>query len=201
MSSSGDRNVVFRAVRQDEAEKVCKFGEQEFARTFRHLYSEEDYNQFVVEGYTPALYTGWMENPEYVLYGAFSKPSDSSSDAQEEMVGYVLAGLCSLPLPAEELKGDSSTPHGEVKRLYVHPTYFGCGIAEQLLRYAISWLRSGEGRQNRDIYLGVFSENPRAIKFYGKHNFKHCGEYEFVVGNQLDREFIMKNAGTGGSEL
>jgi ribosomal protein S18 acetylase RimI-like enzyme len=112
------------------------------------------------------------------------------------MVGYVLAGKCGLPLPAEELKEGAEVPHGEVKRLYVHPAHFGCGIAEQLLRHAISWLRSGEGRQSRDIYLGVFSENPRAIRFYEKHNFKHCGEYEFVVGNQRDREFIMKNVGS-----
>jgi ribosomal protein S18 acetylase RimI-like enzyme len=82
-----------------------------------------------------------------------------------------------------------------VKRLYVLPSTFGSGIGDELFRYALAWLRSGEGRQGRDIYLGVFPENPRAIKFYEKYNFKICGDYQFVVGQRSDTEYIMKNSG------
>jgi ribosomal protein S18 acetylase RimI-like enzyme len=198
-------DVVFRNVTVAEAAKVRNFGEAELTRTFKYLYNDEDFNQYVSEAYTTEIYEEWIKNPEYLVYGAFldSGKTDPASGAtkvsgkeDEVMVAYILAGLCNLPLSAEEAKlENTSCPHGEVKRLYCHPSTFGSGIAEQLLRNSITWLRSGEGRRHRNIYLGVYSENPRAIKFYEKHNFRQCGEYQFVVGKQLDREFIMKNAG------
>jgi ribosomal protein S18 acetylase RimI-like enzyme len=199
-------DVVFRNVTAAEAAKVCKFGEAELTRTFKYLYNDEDFGRYVSEAYTPEIYEDWIKNPDYLVYGAFLDggkenatfgASKVSGKGDEVMVAYILAGLCNLPLPKEEAKMETNgCPHGEVKRLYCHPSTFGSGIAEQLLRNSITWLRSGEGRLNRNIYLGVFSENPRAIKFYEKHNFNLCGEYQFVVGKQLDREFIMKNAGS-----
>lgn len=57
----------------------------------------------------------------------------------------------------------------------------------------MEWLRSGQGQSERDIYLGVYSENDRAQKFYSKYNFIHVAEYDFIVGKQKDKEFIFRN--------
>lgn len=198
----GKADVVFRSVTPEEASKACDFGRAEMIRTFAYLYNKDDFDAYLAEAYTTAKYEEWLKSREYVVYGAFLDPvkagllgdavaTDKESD---KMVAYVLAGPCDLPLPADELKIDRTVPAGEIKRLYAHPSTFGSGIAEELMRNAMTWLRSGEGNQNRDVYLGVYSENPRAIKFYEKHNFKLCGEYNFRVGSQLDREFIMKNS-------
>jgi RimJ/RimL family protein N-acetyltransferase len=189
-------DVVFRNITVAEATKVCKFGEAELTRTFKYLYNDEDFSQYVSEAYTPDIYEDWIKNPEFLVYGAFlnegkeqstSGTSKVSGKGDEVMVAYILAGLCNLPLPEEEARQETGS---------CPPSTFGSGIAEQLMRNSITWLRSGKGRRNRNIYLGVYSENPRAIKFYEKHNFNLCGEYQFVVGKQLDREFIMKNTGS-----
>ena len=182
--------ISFRMVRADEAEKVCKFGEQEMARTFKHLYKEEDFAGYIAEAYTAKKFLDWIVSPDYFVYGAFAQ--DDNCIRGEDIVAYVLAGPCSLPIPGEILDQVPVEEAGEVKRLYAHPCTFGSGIASRLLLSSIEWLRSGDGKENKDIFLGVYSENPRAIKFYSKHDFSHVAEYKFMVGQQADREFIMK---------
>ena len=43
-----------------------------------------------------------------------------------------------------------------------------------------------------DLWIGVWSENYGAQKFYGRHGFEKVGEYGFAVGKTIDREFILK---------
>ena len=192
--------IQYRPVNVEEAASVCKFGEQEMVRTFKHLYNEKDLADYVSEDYTEGLYTSWISNEQYIVNGAYTK----STSGDDVMVGYILAGPCKLPittmLPFEgndtaiaEPSGPEEVPPGEIKRLYVHPSVFGTGVAEKLLIDALKQLRSNPGTERRSIYLGVYSENPRAQKFYKRYNFKFIGEYKFMVGEQADREFIMKN--------
>ena len=189
--------VIFRNLKLDEATKVCEFGKQELARTFKHLYNDDDWDQYILEAYSPKTYCDWITSKDYLVYGAFLDPVKTKSEAKlsdaqpvndEVLVAYILAGPCNLPLSIP----DNSDP-GEIKRLYAHPSTFGSGISEQLLKNAMTWLRSGIEHNKRNIYLGVYSDNPRAIKFYEKHNFHVNGEYIFKVGNHGDKEFIMKN--------
>ena len=190
-------SITFRLIKAEEAAEACKFGEQEFGRTFRCLYSDKDYEEYISEAYTIDKYLDWINSSDFFVYGAFSTSSQNSDNSVESnLVAYVLAGPCSLPVSDEVLGGVDVNTTGEIKRMYAHPSTFGTGVAASLLVKAIEWMRSGEGQANRDIYLGVYSENPRAMKFYSKYNFKHVGEYEFIAGDQRDREFIMKNSVT-----
>ena len=44
----------------------------------------------------------------------------------------------------------------------------------------------------RTLWVGVWSENFGAQRFYGRYGFAHAGEYEFPVGRVRDREFIFR---------
>ncbi|MDL2218522.1 GNAT family N-acetyltransferase [Christensenellaceae bacterium OttesenSCG-928-M15] len=57
---------------------------------------------------------------------------------------------------------------GELVSIYLLPTYFGKGVAEQLFQKAIATLRA---QGFSDIYLYVLKENVRARRFYEKHGF------------------------------
>mmetsp|Transcript_47172 Transcript_47172/g.82376 ORF Transcript_47172/g.82376 Transcript_47172/m.82376 type:complete len:188 (-) Transcript_47172:17-580(-) len=183
-------NVIsYRSLVAEDAERICAFGIQEFARTFQHLYTEQDFNGFISADYTPEKYRKWIQSDDFFVYGAYS----TNSQGEEDLVAYVLAGPCGLPVPSEVHNPDTLHLAGEIKRLYAHPSTFGTGVAANLMVTATNWLRSGVGQAKRDIYLGVYSENPRAMKFYSKHHFEHVAEYEFIVGDQRDREFIYRN--------
>lgn len=165
----------------DDQDRLIEFGRTEFTRTFGHLYRPEDLEAYLSEGYDPSLYEKWLTHNQFRLFLAAETDSN-------RIVGYVLCGLCTLPL--ENCGFDSTYSEGcrEVKRLYLHPDYFGSNLSSALLKVSLDWLVA-EGFANK-VYLGVYSENPRAIRFYQKHGFEQIGEYGFVVGDQIDREFI-----------
>ena len=63
------------------------------------------------------------------------------------------------------------------------------GVGVALLHVALDWL---EREGPRALWISVWSENYGAQRFYGRHGFEHAGEYEFIVGEQRDREFMYR---------
>jgi ribosomal protein S18 acetylase RimI-like enzyme len=98
-----------------------------------------------------------------------------------------VAGRCGLPVP------DLEPGAGEIKRLYVTPAGQNEGLGSRLMNTMLDWLAS-TGRD--PLYVGVWSQNYGAQRFYQRYGFEKVGEYEFPVGNQLDIEFILKRPST-----
>ncbi len=63
------------------------------------------------------------------------------------------------------------------------------GVGRILLTWAIERARR---RGAKDLYLGVWQENKRAIALYLSRGFEKIGTYKFKVGHTLDDEFIMR---------
>jgi ribosomal protein S18 acetylase RimI-like enzyme len=53
----------------------------------------------------------------------------------------------------------------------------------------VDWLTA---QDLRPVYIGVWSENVGAQRFYDRYGFSKVGEYGFQVGKTVDREFILK---------
>ena len=98
-------------------------------------------------------------------------------------VGHAAAAPCGLPHP-EVAAGD-----GELKRLYVLASHEGGGRGSRLFEAAERWLlREGP----RTLWIGVWSENLGAQRFYARHGFGRVGSYEFPVGRVRDLEYILR---------
>ena len=63
------------------------------------------------------------------------------------------------------------------------------GIGKALFAEIMAWLQSGGPR---DVWIGVWSENFGAQRFYERQGFEKVGEYGFEVGKTVDLEFILK---------
>lgn len=163
-----------------DVEELVSFGAAQFTQTFGHLYKPEDLKKYLDEAYKVQIFTSWLQNNEFRIF--------ISCDDSLKLRGYVLCGPCSLPLENCGFDQEYINSSREVKRLYIAPDAFGTGLSDALLTSAMHWLQS-QGFGDR-IFLGVYSENPRAIRFYQKHHFKQIGEYDFVVGDAIDKEFI-----------
>ena len=98
-------------------------------------------------------------------------------------IGYVTACPTHLPHP------DVAPGDGEIQRLYILRGYQGGGRGTFLLRTGLEWL---EREGPRTLWIGVWSENYGAQRFYARHGFEIVGEYSFMVGDHADREFITR---------
>lgn len=79
----------------------------------------------------------------------------------------------------------------EILRFYVHSDAHGQGVAQALMAHAL-----GRARQlGADVvWLGVWEHNPRAIAFYRKWGFEVVGEHVFMMGDDPQRDLLMRLA-------
>ena len=106
-----------------------------------------------------------------------------ASSPERSPIGYVTACPAHLPHP------DVAPGDGEIQRLYILRGHQGGGRGTLLLRTALEWL---EREGPRTLWIGVWSENYGAQRFYTRHGFEIVGEYSFMVGDHADREFITR---------
>jgi len=175
--------TIRRAVPQD-AEALSRLATRTFVETFGHLYDPGDLQAFLDDAYAPEKQRVILSHPDYAVW---------LLEEGGEAVGHAAAGPCGLPHPGVA-PGD-----GELKRLYLLASHQGGGWGGRLFDTAIEWLqRDGP----RTLWIGVWSENFGAQRFYARRGFEVVGEYLFHVGNARDREFIMRRVpGTGSGSL
>jgi ribosomal protein S18 acetylase RimI-like enzyme len=80
-------------------------------------------------------------------------------------------------------------PCTELSKCYVHPDHHGLGAAAELMQASIG---SAAAAGARGLWLGVNSQNARAIRFYEKSGFRKIGTKSFKLGNTLEHDFVME---------
>lgn len=173
-------DIVIRRATTDDAAALVELGTATFVETFAHLYSPEDLQAFLAESHSVEAYAKVLADPDYALWLA---------ERDGLAIGYAQAGRCGLP-HADVQPGD-----GELKRLYVRSGTQGGGTGRALMDAAMDWLlRDGP----RPLWISVWSENLGAQRFYARYGFEFAGEYEFIVGEQRDREFMFRRLPRAG---
>jgi ribosomal protein S18 acetylase RimI-like enzyme len=165
---------AIRRARLDDAEALAAIGEATFTDTFGHLYPPDHLAAFVAEAYDLARTRAELADRASASWLV---------EAGGEAIGYATVGPCALP------HRDVTPACGELKRIYLRAAWQGSGLAARLYDTARAWLeRDGP----RTIWLGVWSENLKAQRFYARRGFVPVGEYGFRVGGTIDREFILR---------
>lgn len=166
--------TVLRRATVDDAQTVSRLAARTFTETFGHLYAPDDLAVFLAESYAVERQRIILSHPDYAVW---------LLERDGEAIGHVAAGPCGLPHP-EAMPRD-----GEIKRLYLVRGEQGEGRGTRLMQAAMDWLlRDGP----RTLWVGVWSENSGAQRFYARHGFAKAGEYLFAVGAARDREFILR---------
>jgi len=83
------------------------------------------------------------------------------------------------------------TPSVELSKCYVHPEHHGLGAAAELMHASVQ-AAGAAGRAG--IWLGVNSQNARAIRFYGKSGFRKVGTKSFRLGSTVEHDFVLERA-------
>jgi ribosomal protein S18 acetylase RimI-like enzyme len=77
----------------------------------------------------------------------------------------------------------------EISRLYSRNKFIGKGIGRALMLAAIA---KAKELHKEIIWLGVWEHNQRAIQFYTSFGFKKFSEHDFVLGDDVQRDHLMK---------
>jgi ribosomal protein S18 acetylase RimI-like enzyme len=172
---AAEDEFAIRRVTSAEVALLAELASTTFVETFGHLYPRVDLEDFLATAMAPKAYASLIRDPGAATWFAVA--------ADGYPVGFAVAGDCKLPVPGLEPGA------GEIRNLYVRGTHQKHRLGTRLLETALEWL---EARGPAPLYVGVWSENHGAQRLYGRYGFAKIGEYEFPVGRQRDREFILK---------
>jgi ribosomal protein S18 acetylase RimI-like enzyme len=169
-----DRRFTVRRATAEDAAELAHLGELTFTETWAHLYPPADSMAYIASTFTEKVCLEKLADSRmaYWLVNAEGEPA----------VGFALAGYCKLPVPHLEPRA------GELRQLYVRSAYQNQRLGTLLFAAAVAWLEA----HYSPLYVGVWSENYGAQRFYGRHGFVKVGEYGFRVGKTVDREFILR---------
>lgn len=166
--------IEYFTPKRDHAAALGAMAEQSFTETFGHLYSAENLASFVAQAYGPAGLQADVSDPAITILAA------RNGDA---IAGFAKIGPVRLPV-------EGAAPDAiELKQLYVLKPWQGAGIAKALMDWTIETARA---RGAPEMYLSVYTENPRAQRFYARYGFVDVGPYAFMVGTQADEDRIWK---------
>ena len=168
---------IIRRARPADAEALAAIGAETFVETFGHLYPPDDLTAFLAEAYDLDRTRADLGDPAKASWIV---------EADGEVVGYALAGPCGLP------HAEVTPACGELKRIYLKKAWQGGGLGGRLFAETIAWLQAAGPRT---VWIGVWSENHGAQRFYGRAGFEKVGEYGFAVGSTVDREYILRRSG------
>lgn len=81
-------------------------------------------------------------------------------------------------------------PHGdlEIARFYVDTPHHGRGVAQRMMDAILAHAQRLGGTR---VWLGVWEHNLRAIAFYRKAGFVQRGAHPFLLGSDLQTDWIM----------
>lgn len=198
---------MIRRATPADAEALSALARTCFTQTFGHLYAPTDLEAFLDDAYAPDVLRAELEDPNRATWLLFEdvaceteaasgtpSPDDHpraleagdeapASSASQAPIGYVTACPAHLPHP------DVAPGDGEIQRLYILQGHQGGGRGTALLTTALDWL---ERVGPRTLWIGVWSENYGAQRFYARHGFEIVGDYSFMVGDHADYELITR---------
>ena len=146
--------MTIRKVNIQDIEKLKEIGKLTFAETFSSENSEEDMREYLEEGFsTEKLKTELTdENAEFYF-----------AELDDNVIGYLKVNFGQSQT---EIKDKNAL---EIERIYVLKEFHGKKVGQILYDKAIELAKEKSADY---VWLGVWEQNPRAIRFYEKNGLQ-----------------------------
>jgi ribosomal protein S18 acetylase RimI-like enzyme len=165
--------VVIRRATIDDAEVLSVLGALLFEQAFGAANTPEDMRAFLTSTFSPAAQRAEIRDSERATFVA---------ESNGVAIGYAVLRC--------DRRGDGVVGERpvEVHRIYVDREWHGRRVGEALMTACVEQARVWDGDV---LWLGVWQENPRAISFYTRSGFDKVGVQSFLLGTDLQQDFVM----------
>ena len=166
--------MVIRKATIKDVEKLKEIGKHTFAETFSSYNSPENMTAYLEKGFsTEKLKTELTDNnAEFYV-----------AELDGKVIGYLKVNVGESQT---ELKLENAL---EIERIYVLKEFHGKKVGQILYDKA---LQLAIEKNVENVWLGVWEENPRAIRFYEKNGFVAFDNHIFKLGNDEQTDIMMK---------
>lgn len=168
--------VNFRKAATADITLLTALSQQTFKQAFGAANTPENIAAFLASAYNPEQITYELLEPANTFYIT-------------EIAGKP-AGYLKLRWPAP----DQRIPYSnnlQICRLYLLQEFWGWGLGDQLMQFCLEKARE---MSCEAVWLTVWEHNPRAISFYQKWGFTQVSTDEFVLGNEVQLDYLLIKA-------
>lgn len=161
------------AVRED-AELIAEMSRISFYDAFAKDNTKEDMEIFMNEQFTKASLIKEVEEKDGIFLLAY---------LNNEPCGYARMRLTNK----EQIMANENAI--EIARIYAMQNAVGKGVGSALMQSCLDYAAH---QQKTTIWLGVWEKNATAIAFYKRWGFEQFGEHSFLLGTDLQTDWLMK---------
>lgn len=166
--------LTIRTATHEDAALLARIGAEMFAETFAGENTPENMAAYLADSFSPEI-----QAEELAEAGSVFLIAEIAGDA---------AGYARLIVGSTEASVRATRPV-ELVRIYAGGKWLGQGVGTGLMQACLT----EAARLGADmIWLGVWEQNPRAIRFYQKWGFVQVGTHGFQLGDELQTDWIMQ---------
>jgi len=168
------KNTYITSASVEDYKSVQLIGRETFYETFAAGNSEENMQNYLSESFSDQNVKEELSNEESLFFIAWE---------EQVPIGYLKLNTGNAQT---ELKDPLAM---EIERIYVKASHHGKRIGQLLYDKA---LEIAKQQHKQSIWLGVWEENPRAIRFYAKNGFVAFDKHVFKMGNDEQTDIMMR---------
>lgn len=166
--------VIISQASLNDLEAIQRIGRETFYETFAESNTEADMKAYLDEHFNHAKLTTELNTVDSHFFMAWEG---------EHPVGYMKLNTGKAQT---EIRNDVSL---EIERIYVKSAYHGKKVGQMLYDKALEIALS---MKKEYIWLGVWEENAKAIRFYEKNGFIAFDQHLFRMGEDEQTDIMMK---------
>jgi ribosomal protein S18 acetylase RimI-like enzyme len=155
-----------------EADLLADISRTTFAETFSPANTKEDMAAFMEQQFTAEQLKAEMGKPGYLHLLASYNGAPAGYLFLKKQTHLLLNQAAAL----------------EISRIYCLQAFQGKGVGKAMMEYALQFAQEN-GLPT--IWLGVWKENTKALAFYTSFGFRIFGETDFMLGNDLQKDWLM----------
>jgi hypothetical protein len=166
--------MEIRKVNVQDIEKLKEIGKLTFAETFSSENSEENMTEYLENGFSTEKLKTELTDKNAEFYFA---------ELDGKVIGYLKVNVGESQT---EIKIKNAL---EIERIYVLKEFHGKKVGQILYDKALELAKE---KNVENVWLGVWEQNPRAIRFYEKNGFVAFDKHIFKLGDDEQTDIMMK---------
>ncbi len=167
-------NFYFKKCDLSDLADLQKISIDTFTSTYQAKNTPENFEKHLTFAFNSKQLTKELNDPNTEFYFLFSG---------EKLIGY-------LKLNENDAQTENMQKHCyELERIYLIKEFQGNGFGKILIDKSVEVARA---KNKKELWLGVWEENPAAIAFYKKMGFVEFGTHIFKVGDDEQMDYLMK---------
>ena len=167
-------STVLRKCTTEDLDLLRELSIRTYYETFAHLNTPEDMQAYLDEAFEINKLRRELDDPNSSFFFLYFN---------DILVGYLKLNEA---LSQTDINDEASL---EIERIYVSSEFQGKGLGRYLIEQAIA---VASGRKKDYVWLGVWEKNEKAIHFYKKNGFYEIGKHAFVMGEEVQTDFVMR---------